>query len=113
MLRELSGCCTVECMVASRSRVRKPRLLLAVVRAVLLSLLLMILAFALSLLLGIAGLLIVAAARGSPADMTFAYRHIAAPVAMVVGPIALALSLTMEIRHYRQAKALAAIERAG
>jgi hypothetical protein len=31
----------------------------------------------------------------------------------VVGPIVLALSLAMEIRHYREAKALASIERAG
>lgn len=86
---------------------------MAVVRALLVSLLVMILAFAVSLLLAIGGLLIRAASRGGPVDMTFAYRHIAAPVAVVVGPIVLVLALTMEIRHYRQAKALASIERAG
>jgi len=82
-------------------------------RALLVSLLVMILAFAISLLLAIAGLLVVAVSKGGSVDMRFAYRHIAAPVAIVVGPIVLALSLTMEIRHYRQAKALASIERAG
>jgi hypothetical protein len=100
-------------MGASSGRVRKPRLFMVVARAVLVSLLVMILAFAVSLLLAIGGLMILAASKGDSVDMTFAYRHVAAPVAMVVGPVVLVLSLTMEIRHYRQAKALASIERAG
>jgi hypothetical protein len=100
-------------MAVTHKPERKPRLFLVLARAVLVSLLIMTLAFAISLLLGIAGLLIVAASRGGSADMTFAYRHIAAPVALVVGPIVLVLSLIMEIRHYRQARALASIERAG
>jgi hypothetical protein len=94
-------------------RVRKPRLIMVGTRALLVSLLVTILAFAISLLLGIAGLLIVSATKGGAVDMSFAYRHIAAPVAIVVGPIVLVLSLVMEIRHYRQAKTLASIERAG
>ena len=100
-------------MGGSTRPVRKPRLVMLLARALLVSLLVMILAFAISLLLAIAGLLVVAASKGGSVDMRFAYRQIAAPVAIVVGPIVLALSLTMEIRHYRQAKALASIERAG
>ncbi|MGE5736872.1 MAG: hypothetical protein ACM34E_17395 [Acidobacteriota bacterium] len=100
-------------MGGSTRPVRKPRLVMVLARALLVSLLVMILAFAISLLLAIAGLLVVAASKGGSVDMRFAYRQIAAPVAIVVGPIVLALSLTMEIRHYRQAKALASIERAG
>lgn len=100
-------------MVGFQREVRKPRLAMLVARALLVSLLGMILAFAISLLLAIGGLIITAAHNGGTVDMTFAYRHIAAPVALVVGPIVLVLSLTMEFRHYRQAKALASIERAG
>jgi ABC-type dipeptide/oligopeptide/nickel transport system permease component len=100
-------------MVGLPRGVRKPRLTMVVARALLVSLLGMILAFAISLLLGIAGLMIAAANKGGTVDMTFAYRHIAAPVALVVGPVVLVLSLAMELRHYRQAKALASIERAG
>jgi len=100
-------------MGGSTRPVRKPRLVMVLARALLVSLLVMILAFAISLLLAIAGLLVVAASKGGSVDMRFAYRYIAAPVAIVVGPIVLALSLIMEIRHYRQAKALASIERAG
>ncbi len=67
--------------------------------------------FALSLLLGILGTVIVSALRRIPPDMRIAYRLIALPVASVAGAIILVLSLVMEIRHYRQMKALSAIER--
>ena len=100
-------------MVGFQRGVRKPRLAMVMARALLVSLLGMILAFAISLLLAIVGLIMTAANKGGTVDMTFAYRHIAAPVALVVGPIVLILSLFMELRHYRQAKALASIERAG
>ena len=43
--------------------------------------------------------------------LRIAYRYIALPVAAVAGTIIFALSLLMEIRHYRQTQALAAIER--
>ena len=70
-----------------------------------------LLSFALSLLLGILGILAGSKLRGVAPDMTVAYRHIAAPVAGIVGAIVLVSSLTLEIRHYQQAKALAEIER--
>ena len=67
--------------------------------------------FAISLLIGISGTVIMSALRGIHPDMRIAYRRIALPLASVAGAIIFVLSLVMEIRHYRQAKALSAIER--
>lgn len=99
-------------MMATATRVRTPRLVLAVARALLVTFLATLLSFAVSLLLAIVGVTIYARFRGIVPDMTLAYRHIAAPIAAMVGAIVLVLSFTMEIRHYRQARALASIERA-
>jgi hypothetical protein len=73
--------------------------------------LLTLLSFAVSLLLGILGLVIVARLRGLHPNLTAAYRHIALPTAAVVSAIVLISATVMEIRRYRQAKALAEIER--
>ena len=70
-----------------------------------------LLAFAVSLLLGILGIVIAARVRGVHADLNFAYRYIAAPFAVIVGAIVMVLAIALEIRHYRQSKALAQIER--
>jgi hypothetical protein len=67
--------------------------------------------FAVSLLVGILGTVIISALRHTHADMTVAYRLIALPSAVVAGSIIFVLALSMEIRHYRQSKTLAAIER--
>jgi len=72
-----------------------------------------LLCFAVSLLLGILGTVIASAMRGIHPDMRIAYRMIAIPVAFVAGTIILVLSSRMEIRHYRQAKTLSAIEKMG
>lgn len=74
--------------------------------------LLTLMSFAVVLLLSITGLLISAAVHGGTPDMRFAYRHVALPAAVVSGSVTLVLSLVMEIRHYRQARALAGIARA-
>src|SRR5262249_33469620 len=103
----------LEDMAARVRRSGNPRLTIALVRALLVAFLVMLLSFAISLLLAISGLLIVSASKGTPVGMTVSYRPRASPVALVVGPIVLVLSIVMEIRHYRQAKALASIERAG
>ena len=50
---------------------------------------------------------------GTAPKVTLAYRNIAVPAAVVAGVIVLVLSLAMEIRHYRQTKVLAEIDRAG
>jgi hypothetical protein len=82
------------------------------VRAGFVAFLVTLVSFALSLLLSLIGMALVAKLRGTMPDMRFAYRHIALPVALSVGAIVLVLGLIMEIRHYRQSRALAEIARA-
>lgn len=72
-----------------------------------------LLAFAVSLLLSILGTVVYSQVKHVAPNMPFAYRYIAFPFAITVGVIVMALSLAMEIRHYRQRKTLASIERAG
>jgi hypothetical protein len=72
-----------------------------------------LLCFAVSLLLGILGVFSVSLLRGIHPDMSIAYRMIALPTALVAGSIIFVLAVAMEIRHYRQAKTLTAIERMG
>jgi hypothetical protein len=69
--------------------------------------------FAVSLLIGIFGTVVISAIRGIHPDMRIAYRMIALPFASVAGAVIFVLSLIMEIRHYRQGKALSGIERMG
>ena len=80
-------------------------------RVLLVTFVLTLLAFAVSLLLGIVGVLLGAWVRDTHPNVTIAYRYVAPPAAAVVGAIALVAAVVMEIRHYRQAKALAGIER--
>lgn len=72
-----------------------------------------LLCFAVSLLLGILGVVSVSLLRGIHPDMRIAYRMIALPTALVAGTIIFVLAVAMEVRHYRQAKTLMAIERMG
>jgi TRAP-type C4-dicarboxylate transport system permease small subunit len=80
-------------------------------RVLLVTFLLTLLVFAISLLLGILGVVIAARLRGLPPNMSTAYRYIALPVAAAGGAFALISASVMEIRRYRQTKALAEIER--
>lgn len=80
-------------------------------RVLLVTFLLTLLVFAISLLLGILGVVIAARLRGLPPNMPTAYRYIALPVAAAGGAFALISASVMEIRRYRQTKALAEIER--
>ena len=80
-------------------------------RILLVTFLLTLLSFAVTLLLGILGIVIAARLRGIHPNMTLAYRHIAAPAAAVVGGVVLVSATVTEIRHYMQAKTLAEIER--
>jgi hypothetical protein len=70
-----------------------------------------LLCFAISLLLAILGTVIISKFRGVHPDMTVAYRMIALPAALAAGVAILVTMLVVEIRHYRQVKALSAIER--
>jgi len=90
---------------------RPPRWYAIPVRVGLVTFIGALLAFAVSLLLGIIGTVLISAAHGVHPNMTVAYRLIALPAAVVAGSIIFVLSLAMEIRHYRQVKTLRAIER--
>jgi TRAP-type C4-dicarboxylate transport system permease small subunit len=70
-----------------------------------------LLCFAVTLLFAIIGTVVTAALRSVHPDMRIAYRYIAVPVALVAGSVIFVISLITEIRHYRQRKALAGIER--
>jgi hypothetical protein len=99
--------------VSSQTPSRPPRWYAIPVRVGLMTFIGTLLTFAVSLLVAILGTVIVAAVRGVHPDMRIAYRHIALPIAVVAGTIVFVLALAMEIRHYRQSKTLAAIERMG
>jgi hypothetical protein len=98
-------------MVVSRELAAKPRRHLIPVRVLLVTFLLTLLCFAVSLLLGILGVVIAARLRGLHPNMSIAYRYIALPTAAAGGAFALISTSVMEIRRYRQTKALAEIER--
>jgi uncharacterized BrkB/YihY/UPF0761 family membrane protein len=93
--------------------VERPRWIGIPVRVLLMTAVVTLLAFAVSLLLSILGMVVYSQIQHVAPNMPYAYRYIAFPFAISVGVIVLALSLAMEIRHYRQRKALASIERAG
>lgn len=102
----------VELMAPARSS-RGPRWYTIPVRVCVVTFIGTLLCFAVGLLLGILGTVVVSALRGVHPDMRTAYRLIALPVALVAGSIVFVLALVMEIRHYRQSKTLSAIERLG
>ena len=79
-------------------------------RAFAITFLLTLLSFAVALLLSILGAVVYSQVEHVAPNLPFAYRHIALPFAITVGAIVLIVSLVMEIRNYRQRKALAAIE---
>jgi hypothetical protein len=90
---------------------RPPRWYAIPVRVLLVTFIGTLICFAVTLLVGILGTVIISALRHTHINMTIAYRLIALPAAAVAGSIIFVLSLAMEIRHYRQSKTLAAIER--
>jgi uncharacterized membrane protein len=97
--------------MSSLSASRSPHWYGVPVRVGLLTFIGTLICFAVSLLLAIVGTVGVAAIRGIHPDMRVAYRHIALPMAIVAGAIILVIASIMEVRHYRQLKALSAIER--
>lgn len=97
-------------MSSLETPVHKPRWYLIPVRVLLVTFIVTLLSFAVSLLLGIGGTVLAAKLRGAHPDMTFAYRHVALPAAAMVAAIVFISAAFMEVRHYRQAKALNQIE---
>src|SRR5277367_194678 len=94
-----------------QEKTSKPDWVFIPVRVLLVTFLLILLSFAVSLLLGILALVILARLHGLNPNMTIAYRHIALPIAAIAGALALIAASAFEIRRYRQTKALAEIER--
>ena len=98
-------------MPATKTPAARLRWYLIPVRVLLVTFLLTLLSFAVSLLLGILGLVVSARLRGIPPNLPTAYRHVALPAAATVAAIVFISASVMEIRHYRQSKVLAEIER--
>jgi len=93
------------------SFIHRPHWFWIPVRVLLVTLLFALMAFAVSLFLGIITAVIVAEIRNAPRDLQLVYRHLAPFVAGLVGVCALIYSAALEVQHYRQVKALSAIER--
>jgi len=74
-------------------------------RVLLLTVLFTLLGFAVSLFLGIVGTIVYSLLARSAPNLPFAYRHIALPIALLVGGAALVVSLVAEIRRYLRKKA--------
>lgn len=97
-------------MATTRTQPIAPRWYFIPVRVALVTFLVTLLSFAVGLLLGIVGMVIQGRLRGNHPNMTLAYRHVAVPMAAIVGMVALIGMTALEIRNYRQSKALAEIE---
>ncbi len=85
--------------------VRKPNLGMVVVRVVVMTVLITIFCFAVSLFLGIAGIVLVGMIKGGISDLSVAYRSIAFPIAMGAAAIGFIVTLVTEVRHYKRMKA--------
>ena len=99
-------------MQASQARVRTPRWFWIPLRVLLFTFLCTLLGFAVSLLLGLIGVVIGARLRGGVPNMSVAYREVAFPAALAIAAIVLVSTVFMEARHYRQSKVLAQIAQA-
>ena len=90
---------------------RQPRPVLIPFRIFLITGLATLLSFAISMFLGILGAIFWAASHHTAPKLTSVYRHFAPPIAIAIGLVVLVVATIIEIRQYRQARALAAIER--
>jgi hypothetical protein len=98
-------------MPAIQTQPVKPRWYLIPVRVLVVTFLITLLSFAISLLLGILAIVTTSRLQGTHPNMTIAYRHVALPVAAFAAAIALIATTILEIRTYRQTKTLAQIAR--
>jgi hypothetical protein len=81
---------------------RKPRLPGVFFRAVLITAVLTLLTFAVSLLFAIIGMSLYGTMAGHHPDMANAYRYVALPVALAAAAVALVGALVFEVKRYRQ-----------
>jgi hypothetical protein len=92
---------------------REPRWYFIPVRVLLVTFVVSLLSFAVSLLLGICAVVLAAKLHHVAPDLKIAYRFIAAPAAAVVASIVLISASFMEFRYYRRSKVLRRIEHLG
>ena len=98
-------------MPSAEPSLRQPRWYLIPLRVLLVTFIVTLISFAVSLFLGILGILLAARLRGAAhPNLTIAYRHIALPAAAMVAAIVVVSAAAMEIRHYRQQKTLQQLE---
>ena len=90
----------------------RPRWIGIPARVVAVTFLFTLLSFAVALLLSILGTVVYSQVKHVAPNLPFAYRHIAFPFAITAGAIVLVSAVVMEIRNYRQRRALEGIERA-
>lgn len=89
---------------------KKPRWYFIPVRVLLVTFVVTLLSFAVSLFLGIVGILLAAHLRNTHPNLTIAYRDVALPAAAMVAAIVVVSATAMEIRHHRQQKTLHNLE---
>jgi hypothetical protein len=97
-------------MAVVSNSIRPPRWYLIPIRVLLVTFVVTLLSFAISLFLGILGTLLGAKLRGVHANLTIAYRHVAVPAGAIACAIVMVSASIMEIRHYRRLKALRRLE---
>ena len=98
-------------MTASPETVNPPpRWYFIPLRVLLVTIVVSLLSFAISLLLGICAVILAAKLRHIHPDLRIAYRFIAAPAAGMVAAIVLVSASFMEVRHYRRLKVLRRME---
>jgi len=97
--------------MAATSSSRSPHWYGIPLRVILLTFIGTLISFAVGLFFAIFGTVILSALRGIHPDFRVAYRSVALPVGLVAGGIILVLSIVMEIRHYRQTRALTILEK--
>jgi hypothetical protein len=87
-----------------------PRWYFIPIRVLLVTIVVSLLSFAISLLLGICAVVLAAKLHHIHPDLRIAYRFIAAPAAGMVAAIVLVSASFMEVRHYRRLRVLRRIE---
>src|SRR5258708_22121141 len=87
-----------------------PRWYFIPIRVLLVTIVVSLLSFAISLLLGICAVVLATKLHHIHPDLMIAYRFIAAPAAGIGAAIVLVSATFMEVRHYRRLKVLRRIE---
>ena len=97
--------------MAATTSLRSPHWYGIPVRVLLMTFIGTLISFAVALFFAIFGTIVLSALKGIHPDFRTAYRSVALPVGLVAGGILLILSIVMEVRHYRQTRALTTLEK--